>query len=218
MSADIRLMELLCTRLCHDITGPVGAIANGAELLEEGDAEMKDQAMELITQSGREAVNRLQFYRMAYGKISGRGEACLADYKTLIKNFFGGGKITLDWPDSHTDAANIPVSRHMARLMLNLVILAAGTLIRGGTISIRLQQREHEKMMIVSASGMTVKWDEHLQKALNLKMNIDALEPHTVQAYFTGAMVKEQGMALGLQQGTDTFEFTLSQREEALAV
>lgn len=216
MTADTRLMELLCTRLCHDITGPVGAIANGAELLEEGDDDMKAQAMQLITESGQEAINRLQFYRMAYGRITGRGEACLSDTKELIKNFFNSGKVVLDWPDTHTDASGITVSRHSVRLLLNMAILASGTLIRGGTLSVRLQPREGSFILVVSASGMTVKWDSTLEKALRQQTDIEMLEPHTVQAYFTGLLTKELDADLGVQLGADTFELTLSQKEEAL--
>ncbi len=216
MTANKSLMELLCTRLCHDIAGPVGAIANGAEFLAEENSGMHDQAIELITQSAEEAVNRLQFYRMAYGKITGKGDACLADYKTLIKKFFQSGKISLDWPDTHTDAANIPLSRNMARLILNLVLLASGTLIRGGVISIRIQQRENERVILISASGTGLKWDIMLERAIHQTLTIDELEPHTVQAYFTGLITEELGIKLGIQHGTDTFEFSVTQNEFVL--
>lgn len=216
-ATESKLMELLCTRLCHDITGPVGAIANGAEFLAEEGGGMQGQAIELITQSASEAVNRLQYYRMAYGRVGAKGEACLADCKELIKKFFDNGKISLDWPDQYTDAANIPVSRNMARVIYNLVIIAAATLIRGGVISIRLQCSEDgESIVSVSASGMTLKWDEKVGRALRQEMTVDELEPSTVQAYFTGLIAGEAKVKLEVNQGVEMFEMMATQKQSEL--
>src|SRR5271156_4908152 len=92
--------ELLCTRLCHDLTGPVGAVANGAEFMSEEGFEMQGQHLDLITSSAEQAVARLQFYRKAYGRITEDGEAHLAEQKKIARDFFAGGKVTLDWPDT----------------------------------------------------------------------------------------------------------------------
>ena len=75
MIDELRMAELLCTRLCHDLTGPIGAVSNGAEFLSEEGFNMQGQAVELITSSAFSAVTRLQFYRMAYGKVRDHGEA-----------------------------------------------------------------------------------------------------------------------------------------------
>jgi hypothetical protein len=149
--------------------------------------------------------------------VGGRGEACLSDCKTLVQSFFASGKISLDWPDQHTDAANIPISRAMSRVLYNQVILAAGTLIRGGVLSVRLQQpREDERRVVVSASGITVKWDEKIQKALNHELTVEALEPSTVQAYYTGLLAQEAGAELSVGVGTESFEICAVQREKII--
>lgn len=217
MASESRLMELLCTRLCHDIIGPVGAIANGAEFLAEEDAGMQGQAIELITQSASEAVNRLQYYRMAYGRVGLKGEACIADCKDLIKRFLDNGKVSLDWPDQYTEAANIPISRNMARVIYNLVIIATGTLIRGGVISIRLQHDgSGDNLVSVSASGATLKWDEKVAAALRMQAEIDVLEASTVQAYFTGMIASEAKIALQVELGTENFEIKATQKQSEL--
>src|ERR1700753_1720218 len=101
---ETRLAEMLCTRLCHALTGPIGAVNNGAEFLGDEGFDMQNDAVQLILSSAHEAVNRLQFYRQAYGRVSDSGEACLADKKLLAQNFFSATKVKLDWPDTHTDA------------------------------------------------------------------------------------------------------------------
>lgn len=206
--ADTRLAELMCTRLCHDITGPVGAIANGAEFLAEEDSGMQDQAIELITQSASEAVNRVQFYRMAYGRVNHRGEASLMECKTLIQNYLSSGRVTLDWPEQHMEAAGIPLNRNVARLLYNMLILAVGTLIRGGVIAIRLQKKEGQSCLVISASGLTIKWDEKIQRALSQNINIEELDPSTVQAYFTQKLAKEAEVTLQTNPGSEAFEIT----------
>jgi histidine phosphotransferase ChpT len=78
---DTKLAEMIATRLCHDLTGPIGAVNNGAEFLDEEGFDMQNQAVQLILSSAHEAVNRLQFYRQAYGRVGDTGEASLSDKK-----------------------------------------------------------------------------------------------------------------------------------------
>ena len=140
MIEEMRMAELLCARLCHDLTGPIGAVNNGAEFLSEEGFNLQNQAVELIISSAFSAVTRLQFYRTAYGSVKDRGEANLTEKQKLAQDFFADGKITLDWPDDHTDSAGVSISLKMARLIYNLLMVAAASLIRGGTIAVRIGQ------------------------------------------------------------------------------
>jgi histidine phosphotransferase ChpT len=191
MVDELQMAELLCTRLCHDLTGPIGAVHNGAEFLSEEGFNMQGQAVELIVSSAFSAVSRLQFYRMAYGIMRDHGEASLADKKKLVIDFFAGSKITLDWPDSHTDASGVSISLKMSRLVFNLIILSNGALIRGGTITVRLhQETDGHKKLLVSANGPGLKWDAELDKVLAGDTEV-ALSPKNVQAYLTRKFVEE---------------------------
>ncbi|MDE3060783.1 MAG: hypothetical protein KGJ06_07215 [Pseudomonadota bacterium] len=186
MIEELQLAELLCTRLCHDLTGPIGAVNNGAEFLSEEGFDLKGQAVELIVSSAFSAVTRLQFYRMAYGKVRDQGEVSLAEKQKLAVDFFADSKITLDWPDSHTDASGISVSQRMSRLIFNLLIVASGVLIRGGTIMVRIGQNEQgQKLMSVSASGAGMKWDAEIDKIFAGKITVADLSPKNVQIYLT---------------------------------
>jgi len=199
MTVDLRMAEHLCTRLCHDLTGPIGAVNNGAEFLADQGFEMQPEAIELIASSAREAVNRLQFYRQAYGKLNEHGEASLQEKKHITAAYFTGTKVALDWPDEHTDAAGVPVSQKMSRLILNLIIVASRTLIRGGVVSVRLGAEEDGKRVVtVQGAGDSVKDDVEVSRIL-LGDRVIQLSPKTVQGYLTRGLAEEMGVELTLK-------------------
>ena len=124
MKENTQMAELLSTRLCHDLTGPIGAVNNGAEFLTEEGFALQHQAVDLIASSAFSAVARLQFYRIAYGHVKNHGEANLSERQKIASDFFFGSKISLDWPEAYTDAAGVSVSLKMCRLIFNLLIIA----------------------------------------------------------------------------------------------
>ncbi|MDE3016217.1 MAG: hypothetical protein KGI29_04765 [Pseudomonadota bacterium] len=192
MIDELRMAELLCTRLCHDLTGPIGAVNNGAEFLSEEGFNLQGQAVELITSSAFSAVTRLQFYRAAYGKMKDHGEANLSEKQKLAADFFSDTKVKLDWPDSHTEAAGVSISLKMTRLMYNLMIIAAGALIRGGSVGVRIGHAEGGKKKItVIAEGPGLKWDAEMDKILAGGLTAADLNPKNVQMYLTKRFVDE---------------------------
>lgn len=190
MGLDAKMAEHLCTRLCHDLTGPIGAINNGAEFLDEQGFDMQNDVLNLIGSSAREAVSRLQFYRQAYGKLNEFGEADLQEKKQLAEDYFADTKIKLDWPDQHVNMPGISVSQKMGRLLLNFIIIASKTLIRGGVLSIRI---DADRQIQVSVKGETIKEDEEVGRVLAGDESIP-MSPKTVQAFLTLTLMKEMGM------------------------
>lgn len=212
MIEELRMAELLCTRLCHDLTGPIGAVNNGAEFLSEEGFSMQGQAMELITSSAFSAVTRLQFYRFAYGKVKDHGEANLADKQKLAMDFFAGGKITLDWPDSHTDSAGVSISIKMARLIYNLLVIASTVLIRGGTVAVRIgQDGSGHKQIAVTAKGTALKWDDELEKIFSGRFKVEDLNPRNVQAYLTKRFCDELHAAFSHHAADDELVMQVTQ-------
>jgi histidine phosphotransferase ChpT len=130
-----RLAALLCSKLCHDLVGPVGALLNGAELLaDESSPEMRGQAIELMAQSAAEASARLAFFRMAFGAGGGLGESTpLARARQAALGMFAKGRVRLAWPETPAGAA---MGKSDTRLLLNLVLLAASVLPRGGEVRV----------------------------------------------------------------------------------
>lgn len=186
MNHNLQMAELLCTRLCHDLTGPIGAVNNGAEFLKEEGFDLQSQAVELIVSSAFSAVSRLQFYRMAYGAVKNHGEANLSEKKKVAADFFAGSKIELDWPETHTDAAGVSISIKMSRVIYNLLIIASGTLIRGGKISVRLAKDDlSRKVITVIAKGANLKWDSEVEEILSNKSFGGEITAKNVQLHLT---------------------------------
>ncbi len=186
MNENIHLAELLCTRLCHDLTGPIGAVNNGAEFLSEEGFDLQNQAVDLIVSSAFSAVSRLQFYRMAYGNVKDHGEANLGEKQKIASDYFIGSKITLDWPETHTDAAGVSISLKMLRLIYNLLIIASHALIRGGTISVRLDKDDLERKIItILAKGANLKWDSEAEKIFSAAPSDCEVNTKNVQLHLT---------------------------------
>lgn len=197
MIDELRMAELLCTRLCHDLTGPIGAVNNGAEFLSEEGFNLQGQAVELITSSAFSAVTRLQFYRASYGRVKDHGEANLAEKQKLAAQFFSDTKVVLDWPETHTEASGVSVSLKMTQIMYNLLIIAAGALIRGGSVRVRIAQlAEGKKQITISAEGPGLKWDSEMDKILANQLVPADLNPKNVQMYFTKRLADEIGAVL----------------------
>jgi histidine phosphotransferase ChpT len=212
MIEELKIAELLCTRLCHDLTGPIGAVNNGAEFLSEEGFNMQGQAVELIVSSAFSAVTRLQFYRMAYGRVKDHGEANLSEKQKLALDFFTGSKITLDWPDEFTDSAGVSISLRMARLIYNLLIVASSALIRGGAIAVRIgQDSQGNKQVIISATGAGLKWDEEMDKIFKGQLSLAELSARNVQTYLTKRYVDDLSATLSCRVGEEELILQLTQ-------
>ena len=207
MQDDLKIAELLCTRLCHDLTGPIGAVNNGAEFLAEEGFNMQHQAVDLIATSAASAVARLQFYRIAYGRVKESGEASLAEHQAIAQAFFEGSRVTLDWPEAHTDAAGVSLSLRMMRLLYNLLVILSASLLKGGTVHVRITQDAKGKHVDISAEGEAIKWESDVQALLEGKRE-EPLTPKNVQLCVTRRLCEELGVA---------FHFTVAEQKIAVS-
>jgi histidine phosphotransferase ChpT len=186
---ELRVMELLNARLCHELISPVGAINNGVELVaeEDADADFQRDAMKLIASSARTSGLRLNFYRFAYG--SGRGSTG----KDASAGLLEGSKAKLDWNDS---ASALPLE--WQRLAGNMVVIAAEILPRGGTLQVAAG--EGGKGIVVNAAGDSVNLTPELRAALGDKPDTDALTARTVHGYYTARVAESLGTRLELSE------------------
>lgn len=206
---EVKLAELLCTRLCHDLTGPIGAVNNGAEFLADDGFTLQDQAVELITNSAKQAVNRLQFYRQAYGKVNLQGEASLNEVRNLSEDFFRESRFKLNWPHHFTDSAEVSVSRKMAKLVLNILIIISGAMPRGGDIHLSLGRREDGQMEVkLRGEGIGIKEDKETLAAFRKETPIEEITPKTVQPYFTARLADSLAVELHHRQSEGVIEIT----------
>ncbi len=184
------LVSLLCSRLCHDLVNPVGAVTNGLEvLMDETDAEMREMAMRLITQSADRAAHRLQFARLAYGSSGGpEGMVDMGEAKKVTATVLEDHKITLEWRCDLGTAGRLP-----AKLLANAAFLAAESLPRGGILVAALRQEGGATNIEINASGPMVRPIDGMAEILNGNMPVASLAPRAAQAFYTGLIARLMG-------------------------
>ena len=191
---DVTLAALLSSRLCHDLSGPVGAIGNGVEMLEgEDDPEMRRQIIELMAFSSGEARRRLEFCRLAYGAPGGLGAALPVDEaRRVADHYFVTHKAELIWPEGAPEGT--PELPPLAlRLLLNLVLLGGEALSRGGSVAVRLDFAAGTLSLAVVANGRGAVLDPTESAALLGQMLPEALDSRSVQPYYAGRLAAVLG-------------------------
>src|SRR6187431_2563897 len=127
--SSLDLAALLCSRVCHDLISPAGAIVNGLEVLEESnDEETKTFALDLIKKSARVASARLQFCRIAFGAAGSAGaQIDVGDAGSVAKGFIEDDKVKLAW-----NLPRIMLPKNRVKLALNLLVIGIQAIPRGG--------------------------------------------------------------------------------------
>lgn len=189
---DLDLAALLCSRICHDLISPVGAIVNGLEVLEEqNDEEMKTFALDLIRKSARQASARLQFCRLAFGASGSAGASIdLGDAENVARGFLEDEKTKLSWS---LPRALLPKNR--VKLMLNLLVLAAQTIPRGGTITAEPIGEGERMGFKVTAQGQNARIPQALPPLLT-GMNGNGIDAHVIQPFYATLLARICGLAI----------------------
>ncbi len=191
---DLDLAALLCSRLCHDLINPIGALSNGIEVLsEEDDEAMRAQALDLVSYSAGEAVRRLQFYRLAFGSSGGRSSTlALGDARKVARGLLSSGRITLDWPETGL-GQDEELNRVALRLLLNLVLVAVEALARGGTIGVRFEGTGGAADLIVTAEGDRAALNDVFLEALSGEVAADGLDARAAQPFYSARLANVLG-------------------------
>lgn len=205
MSAfDLKLAEMLASRLCHDLVNPIGAVANGVELLSEFCDTMQKDALDLVASSAERAMKRVAFFRVAYG-FAGHDEGqSILDVRGLTEGFLAGGKVALDWPSRPEDAST-GLPRSGLKLVLALVSLAAESLPRGGTVSVAV---ESPSGAVVTASGAGARIEASSEAILaafkaGRTPKPEAIEAKSVGAAYAARLAREIGADLAFDVAAD---------------
>jgi histidine phosphotransferase ChpT len=187
----VSFASLLCSRLCHDLLSPVGALNNGIELLaDEHDPEMRARCMELLAESARASANKLKFFRLAFGAAGGFGEEVDArEAKTAIEGLFvSGGRIELGW-----QVGDATLSKPAIKLLLNLALIAGDALVRGGRLEVGAETRDNVTEMVIRADGARIVLDPELRKALLGQTPEDDLAPRAAAAWLAHKLAVDNG-------------------------
>lgn len=192
---DFRVMELLCSRLCHDLISPITAVNNGLELVDAEAGALDADIRDLLTGAAGTASKRLQFYRIAYGPGGPGGAPIgLSEAGRLAHGLTGDGKVTLQWPGA-ADEAGAALSRETVKLVLNMVLLAIESLPRGGTVALAIGAGPGLDAT-VTASGAGARIHAESAAAMADDADIAALTARSIQAYLVCRLAEGIGGSL----------------------
>lgn len=189
MLSDLDLAALLCSRVCHDVISPVGAIANGLEVLEdEDDEDMKKVAMDLVRRSARQASAKLQFCRIAFGAAGSAGASIdLGEAGDTAKAFVGDEKIKLDW-----QAPREQRPKGEVKLILNMMLLGMAAVPRGGTVTVSIAK----DVPTVVATGDAARVPDKVVQLLNGGGDAADVDARLIQAYYSRRLAEQSGFEL----------------------
>jgi histidine phosphotransferase ChpT len=195
MQIDLRVMELLSSKLCHDLVSPVSAINNGVELIEDIGGSVVNEAMKLIGDSAVTAARRLRLFRMAYGRAGSEEMLGVRDVRQVAEQYLAGGKVSLAWPEGQP-APEVAEHRGYLKALLNLIMLAEETLAYGGVITLRGDSNGCH----LEIAGRNAQLSELLKAAYEGKTAIEDLSPRSIQAYITGRFAEHFELMLNYDQ------------------
>jgi histidine phosphotransferase ChpT len=200
----IDLAALLCSHVCHDLISPTGAIVNGLEVLDEAkDEETEKFALELIKKSAATASARLQFCRIAFGAAGSAGaQIDLGDSETLARGFIEDGKTKLDW---RLPRALVPKNR--VKLLLNMLVVAAHAIPRGGVLKVEPGDGGAMNFRIV-ATGLNARVPQAVPGLLAGAPTEQLIDAHAVQPYYTGLLARSCGLTVNIATEGDVIVVT----------
>jgi histidine phosphotransferase ChpT len=191
VKVDLRVLELLASRVCHDLISPIGAVGNGLELLEDADDDMSEDALKLSVNCVRRASAVLEFFRMAYGTAGSDAGLRWENAKQLAEGLVDGPKTTLVWGAT---PAGLNVPAVAPKLALNLVLLGTEMLPRGGEIAVALQAAGSRVIVSAVASGRDARLPDDVGAAMAAPADPPpALTARTVHGFFTARLAEAAG-------------------------
>jgi histidine phosphotransferase ChpT len=195
--AGLDLAALLCSRVCHDLISPTGAIVNGLEVLEESkDEETREFALALIKKSATQATARLQFCRLAFGAAGSAGaEINLVDAETVARGFIEDEKVKLAW-----ELPRELAPKNKVKLLLNLLIVATQAIPRGGSLYVAAGATGGYRIV---ARGINARIPQPAERLLS-GTGTEAVDAHAIQPYYTALLAQDCGLRVTVASENDT--------------
>jgi histidine phosphotransferase ChpT len=196
----VDLASLLCSRLCHDLMSPVGALNNGIELLaDEQDPEMREKCLELLADSARASANKLKFFRLAFGAGGGFGEEVdTHEAQGALEGVFGAERrIELGWM-----VGEEKLPKGAVKLLLNLALLAGDALVRGGRLDVGAERSDGRIELVIRGEGPRILLDPVLRETLASGASSGTVEPRAAGAWLAHSLAAETGGSIQLSDPT----------------
>lgn len=207
---DLRLCELLAARICHDLVGPVGAVANGIELLGPDGSGADAEVVQLIGSSARVAGRRLQAFRVAFGSANAIPRTgCIGAVRELALSLAEDGKTALDWPPPPPDV-EAASDKTTAKVVLNLVLIALDSMLRGGTVRVLMTSDRNTVAAVIQGVEGQGRLADEIRAGLEGGGDLDASTPKAAPAYLAACLAREASGSIMLQsESSADFEIRL---------
>ena len=201
------LAALLCSRVCHDLISPIGAIVNGLEVLaEDKDPATQQFALELIKKSSGTASAKLQFCRIAFGAAGSAGaQIDSGDAETISRGFFEDDKTKLIW---NLPRALLPKNR--IKLLLNMLLIAGQAIPRGGTITVDSIGSGETAGFTIRAAGTNAKVAAAVRLLVAGDDGGEGVDAHRIQPFYTGLLARACGVSVNISPEADAIVLTAS--------
>ena len=198
------LAAMLCSKVCHDVISPVGAIVNGLEVLEDdSDPSMRDVAIDLIKRSAAGASAKLQFCRLAFGAAGSAGASIdTGDADKVARALLETEKTKLNW-----NAPRQFLPKNKVKLLLNLCQIANATIPRGGVIEVALIGEGEGAGVSVSVKAANPRLQPHFADLLAGDVKDAKVDAHSIQPYFAGLVARECGLSVKVETGPEGLAF-----------
>ncbi len=208
MQIDIRVLELLSSKICHDLVSPVSAINNGVELIEDIGGDVIDEAMKLIGASAGHAARRLRLFRMAFGRAGSEENLAIKEVKQTAEQYLSAGKTMLHWSDD-LPTYEVATRRGFLKVLLNMIILSEEILVYGGVVTLRpLVGGQGCRLEIV---GRGAQLTPAFEAALDGSVAVEDITPRTVTPYITGQFAANFQLSIKHEQpDTDRLDLILA--------
>ncbi len=184
---EINIAELLCTKLCHDLAGPVTGLCNGTELLEENQQEMLESAIKLISSSSKEAMNRLKMLRLAYGSAVD-GDMENKEFMEVVSSYFSGSKISIEWVAGSKDVGLL--DRKKAKLLANLTLTVSSLLAFGGIMKITCGSEDFS----FNAHAERMKNDEIFESLFIKNSSPETIDTKNIGVFYSWKLAKNMSV------------------------
>lgn len=204
-----RVLELIASRICHDLVSPVGAVNNGVELMQELGDDAGHEAVKLIADSAQQASIRLKAFRLSYGAAGTDKNIGFKDIREAFTDLLKAGRIQAEFEPEMAVKFSMP-PRGFFKSMLNLLVLAEEC--NHGEGKITVSSVEGNRGIKILVTGKNPGFREGAEAALRGETSPDNLDPRSVHAYITGRFAAHFGFNIGWQAQADfgRVEFTLS--------
>lgn len=204
MSKEVEFSELMSSRFCHDLAGSIGAINNSIDFLDSKNEEMRNKAIDLVHFSSNQAINRVTFFRKAYGFASKDIEVNLGDIRILITAFLDATKLKIAF-DKSWDSTS--VNSILGKLILNSALIVAASIMHRGLITLSI--KDSSKVKIV-ADSESYKVSEELLDILKGKGKSIEKNTRNIQHFYTYEVAKSINYDIDIENTSKGVSFTLS--------